>query len=298
MFCPNCQNANTTFLFEAFNTHGAKRLSKEKFKILRCNDCGLVFPQVIWDHKLFKKYYPPNYYYPKSSPGNFLQNKYELLCLYHLKWMVGNILKGGKVLDFGCGLGRFLSFLPSHFEKYGIEINPQAVQFIKRHSPEIKIFSNLSRLPERNTLKFDLITLWHVLEHLDNPQEILVQLVNLLKKEGYLILSTPNSSSLGFKISQNHWFHLDTPRHLAIYNLKNLLPLFKKLKLKIIAVKWNWPEYPLDFFWSIYNRFKTKIWFLNLFLGCFILPISLIVKLGYLFKPERAEVITLICQKI
>lgn len=298
MICPHCKNLKTEFLFIAYNTHGSKIISREKWTILNCPYCHLIFPQIKQDKKFFKKYYPPNYYFLKNSPLKSLQNNYELLCLFQLKKMVKRLLKKGKVLDFGCGLGKFLAFLPSNFEKYGIEINPQAIQFIKKHSPEIKILPNLSHLPREEVLEFDLITLWHVLEHLNNPQEILAQLVNLLKKEGYLILSTPNSSSLGFKISQNHWFHLDTPRHLAIYNLKNLLPLFKKLKLKIIAIKWNWPEYPLDFFWSVYNCFKTKIWLLNFFLACFILPISLIVKLGYLFKPERAEVITLICQKI
>lgn len=62
MTCPNCRSLKTGFFFEAQNFHGTKKLSEEKFVILKCLGCGLVFPRVIPGKKFYKKYYPKTYH--------------------------------------------------------------------------------------------------------------------------------------------------------------------------------------------------------------------------------------------
>lgn len=296
MICPNCHHLKTEFFFEAKNTHGSLKISEEKFVILKCQDCGLIFPRLTPGKDFYKQYYPRDYYQRTRFPIKAIEKTYQTICLRWLQFLVTRYVKEGKVLDFGCGQGEFLASLPETFAKYGVEVNPRAAKFIKKNFPQVKIFNDLSSLKPK-FLKFNLITLWHVLEHLEEPEKVLSRLVSLLEKDGFLILSTPNSQSLGLKIGRAHWFHLDTPRHLRIFNLNNLSDLAKETGLKIVAVKGNWLEYPLDLFWSIYNRYKTKHFLLNFLLGLFSLPASLVVKLVCLFKPEKSETIIVVCRR-
>lgn len=296
MICPVCRNSKTEFFFEAKNTHGSIEISEEKFVILKCFSCGLVFPEIEIGKDFYKKYYPKDYYVKSRFLFKIVQKVYQAVCFSWLKFLITRFAREGKILDFGCGQGVFLANLPETFKKYGVEVNSEAVKHIKKNLPEIKIFENLSFF-KRKFMKFKLITLFHVLEHLEEPKKILSQLVNLLEEDGFLILSTPNSRSFGLKVSGSFWFHLDTPRHLAIFNLDNLTKLVKDLGLEIVNIKGNWLEYPLDLFWSIFNRLKTKKPFLNFLLGLFILPVSLIIKGFILLVPRNSEVITLVCQK-
>lgn len=296
MKCPVCQNFKTRYFLETVNTHGSFKLSEEKFVILLCPVCGVIFPRVAVGKNFYKRYYPPNYYCRSRFTNSVLKQAYYLVAKFFSRLQLGRYLKADHVLDFGCGRGGFLASLPSTTKKYGVEINQQAVKFIKKKYPEIKIFRDWKKL-ESKRIKFDLITLWHVLEHLEEPKKVLQQLVGRLKKNGRLIIATPNTGSWGFRWTRSHWFHLDTPRHLAIFNLNSLINLCRQVGLKPAAVKGGVVEYPLDFFWSFYNRFKTQNFFLNFLLGLAILPLSMMTKTIFLFFPRKSEVITLVCKK-
>ena len=296
MKCPVCQNLKTQYFLETANTHGSFRLSQEKFVILLCPLCGVIFPRVVAGKNFYKRYYPQNYYISSRLTNPILQRTYCLAAKFFLRLQLGRYLKTGRVLDFGCGKGEFLASLPPTTEKYGVTINQQAVKFIKEHYSGINIFSDWEKLRSKR-LKFDLITLWHALEHLAAPEKILGELVPLLRRDGFLVISTPNSCSLGFSIFKGNWFHLDTPRHLVIFNLDVLRNLYKKVGLKIVDVKINLIEFPLDLFHSLYNQLRTKKKFLNIFLVLFILPISLLLKVGALFYPGKAETLLIVCQK-
>lgn len=296
MICPNCNTLKTEFFTETKNTHGSYELSEEKFIILKCSSCGLIFPRIKREKEYFKKYYPNNYYHLRNSLLGWLETIYGRLVILYSKLSILRIKKEGKILDFGCGWGEFLKSLPETFEKYGVEINPHAIKHLKENHSQIHVFPTLNGLEKKN-IKFDLITLFHTIEHIFNPKETLSKLTSLLKEDGMIILSTPNSNSLGFKIGSSRWFHLDTPRHLAIFNVNNLFALLKENGLEVISLKGAFMEYPLDFFWSIYGRFKNKNIFWNILLGIIISPVNLIVKLTYLFIPNRSETITVICKK-
>ncbi len=296
MTCPNCYSDKSQFLFNAENTHGSEKLTDEKFEILKCVNCGLIFPKLNNKNGYYKKYYPSNYYHQRNKVFMFAQDVYKFFYQFWLKYFLNRFSKRGKILDFGCGEGQFLASMPKSFTKYGLEINLRAVSFIKKNYPQIRIFDKMSYL-KSNSLKFNLITMWHSLEHLDNPKETLLQLTGLLEKDGYLILSTPNSGSFGFKIAQSSWFHLDAPRHLAIFNSGNLTKLCQEVGLKVIKIESNWLDFPLDFFWSLFNKYKSKYSSLNFLMTLFILPSSLTIKFLSSFWPENSETINLVCKK-
>ena len=264
---------------------------------MQCSECGLFFPRIRTDKNFLKKYYPHNYYSAKRSIIRYLEKTYTRFCFFWSRQLIiTKMIKKERILDFGCGRGEFLASLTDYHQKFGVEISGNARRLIKKESPELKVYSDLND-PGLGFRKFDLITLWHVIEHLEKPREVLAKLTTRLKRDGLMIISTPNSDSFGLRLGRDSWFHLDTPRHLQIFNQYNLGNLLKDFGLKIIKVKGSRWEYPLDVFWTIYRRFQTKHTFLNVFLAFLILPLSFIVKLTCLIDSSYSEIITLVVKK-
>lgn len=299
MTCPYCQEPKTQFLFTAPHLHGTRPVSSQKFAYLQCSRCGLIFPRVRGGKDFYDRYYSEAYYRQGETLSGWANKAYQALYSWRTRWLAGRFLKTGSVLDFGCGRGVFLSYLPEGTSKYGVEVNSRAVAFVKKNLPEIEIYRRLGALEKRRA-RFELITLWHVLEHLEKPQETLSSLAKLLKKDGHLVLSTPNSASFGMRLAKGHWFHLDAPIHRRLYALGGLKALAKNAGLRVVAVETPWLDFPLDLFRSLLGRFshgrkKGRGSYFLLYLTC--LPLSLILKLVGFFKPERAEVLRVVFRK-
>ncbi|KMP10866.1 hypothetical protein UR09_05030 [Candidatus Nitromaritima sp. SCGC AAA799-A02] len=172
----------------------------------------------------YDKYYLEDYYQeiPKSSPirkpVEFLEN---LSFKRKLRLIEKHKPPGNKILEIGCGRGKFLNWLPAHFEKYGMEINKNACQFIKGNYPDITVFNSpvQDSANYESEAPFDIIVMWQVLEHIEHPDRFLKNVSHLLAGNGVLILEIPNRDSLGFSMTQKEWFHIDTPRHLLSLSL-------------------------------------------------------------------------------
>jgi SAM-dependent methyltransferase len=147
--------------------------------------------------------------------------------------------KASRVLDFGSGKGNFL-FLAKKFgfDVLGIETAMERAEFAKQKF-QLNISEEMYSEGKIGEGSFDVITLFHVLEHLPNPKEILSNLVkgNLAEK-GLLILEVPNFSSLQSSIAKNRWMHLDIPRHLSHFTDKKLIQLTRELNFKVIKTEY------------------------------------------------------------
>jgi len=257
--CFLCGSTDTKFLLESFNLHGRHLLDKKKaFKIFRCLKCGSIFVGgVEINDQYYKKYYPVDYYDESTSGKKLINLALGFLDKFSLKRKQKFILKNVKskdkklkILDVGCGGGNFLSGLDSSlFEKYGVEINKKGYKRCLEKG--FKVYNQELTDIDFQDKKFDIVTLWHVLEHIEKPMGLLNGINHILKNNGVLILDTPNTNSLGFKYGRENWFHLDSPRHLILYNRKSINWLLKKNKFKIIEVKNEFYDYPFDLFWSI-----------------------------------------------
>lgn len=148
-------------------------------------------------------------------------------------------------------------------------------------SKKINIYNKAIELIDFGEKKFDVITLWHVIEHLENPLKTIRKACKILSDNGILVFQVPNNGSLGFKCGKKYWFHLDSPRHLMIPNIKTINYLCTKNGLKIIRVINEFYDYPLDLFWSVRKS-----------------PIRFIVYPFYpIFKLLSKEHSTFICRK-
>jgi SAM-dependent methyltransferase len=147
--------------------------------------------------------------------------------------LIPSSVKRPKVLDVGCAEGRLLkAFAEKGFECWGVEhpaypeerfLEPERITYLKGNLDELD-------LPEEG---FDLIFLWHVLEHLDEPDRAVRSLYEMLRPEGCIILAVPNFASLESRFFKGNWFHLDLPWHRLHFAEKSLRYLIEKNQLKI-----------------------------------------------------------------
>jgi len=123
---------------------------------------------------------------------------------------------GGRLLDVGCGNGSFLANMKRlGWLVEGVEVDPKAV--IQARSKGVEVWCQTLQEKRYPDNFFDAITLFHVIEHVHEPLEMLAECWRILKKGGLLILTTPNTQSLGRKIFREYWRGFEPPRHLYLF---------------------------------------------------------------------------------
>jgi 2-polyprenyl-3-methyl-5-hydroxy-6-metoxy-1,4-benzoquinol methylase len=128
----------------------------------------------------------------------------------------------GKLLDIGCGNGRFLAMMrEAGWEVTGIEPDPAAAA-IARKRYGIAVIEGPLKEAALPPASYDAITLNHVIEHVPDPVALLVECRRLLKVGGTMVVTTPNIESLGHRLLSDAWVHLDPPRHLFLFSLNTL----------------------------------------------------------------------------
>ena len=147
-----------------------------------------------------------------------------------------NAKKNLSILDIGCGLGYLLSALNSSHMKFGIEDSQEAKNFIKENFKDINIIEkNLDELASMKN-KFDIIILYHVLEHIENPKQLIKSINSILKKNGELILGTPIINSfISNYFGKN--YRLYRKEHVNLYNTNSLKTLLENAHFKITKIE-------------------------------------------------------------
>jgi 2-polyprenyl-3-methyl-5-hydroxy-6-metoxy-1,4-benzoquinol methylase len=128
------------------------------------------------------------------------------------------MVKGGRLLEVGCGRGdALLSMQQLGWTVEGIDLDPEAVEQAKKKGLNVKAGTlGASHYLENS---FDAVVMSHVLEHVYNPKELLVESRKLLKKSGYLVVVTPNLEGLGHRMFKQCWRGLEPPRHINIFTI-------------------------------------------------------------------------------
>jgi predicted SAM-dependent methyltransferase len=134
-----------------------------------------------------------------------------------------------KLLDIGSGTGDFLSTCKNDgWNVFGVEPSKEAR--IISENKKVKVVTDLSLLKEGN---FDVITLWHVLEHVENLLEYIELLRAKLKPEGVIIVAVPNYNSFDANYYKEHWAAFDVPRHLWHFSQESIRKLFSQVFMKV-----------------------------------------------------------------
>jgi predicted TPR repeat methyltransferase len=165
---------------------------------------------------------------------------YDIVRNYSIKQkldLIKNYNTSGNLMDLGCGLGYFLhgAMIDKTFNCVGVDVSDEAINYVKStFGYEVKNENELDSFEHKS---LDVITQWHVLEHVHYLNERLIQLSNLLKDHGTMFIAVPNSDSWDAKNYKEFWDGYDVPRHLYHFNQKSFKLLMEKHGFKIVETK-------------------------------------------------------------
>lgn len=225
--CPVCGSST----FSPYLTCEDYLVSNQKFSIQQCQKCSFRLTNPRPDEQSIGAYYKSDQYVSHNDKsGGLINTAYRLVRNYTLRSKLDliNELHGkpGKILDVGCGTGAFLETCRmGGWQVTGMEPDPDARAIaIEKLKAEIK--------PSLNALSgsqpFDIISLWHVLEHIPNLNESIQALHQLLTEQGTLLIAVPNSDSYDAQYFKQYWAAYDVPRHLHHFTPSTIELLFNK----------------------------------------------------------------------
>lgn len=211
-------------------------LSQEEFELQETHIKGILKTFPI-PNNIEKYYESKNYISHHQDNGSLKEKIYKFLQTINLKYKkkileeIG-LNKTSKVLDYGCGAGEFIKYVSEDYKTFGYEPNEKARNFAQQKNSKT-IFLSSPTLSEIENESLDLITLWHVFEHIENQDEILSIFYQKLKPNGKLIIAVPNHTSYDAKYYKEFWAAYDVPRHIWHFSKKGMLQLMNNEKWKI-----------------------------------------------------------------
>lgn len=289
--CPWCNSENTKLYLKLKDEF----LTKESFEIHECKACGLLFTETRPDSSQIGRYYASeNYLSHQENKKGFIPRLYERVKSVNLKnkWKMSTEgMAVGKILDIGCGVGDFLHTMESKgWETTGIEPSKEA-QAIARKRMKAQLFSP-EEIEQLQDQSFDLITMWHVLEHVEDLNNELTELKRLIKPNGRIVIALPNYKAYDAQYYKQYWGAYDVPRHLNHFNKKTITKIFntKGLELKKTD-KLVWDAYYISYLSEQYKKHHLALmrgsfrgWISNCKARCSGEWSSMV----YVFEPKKA----------
>ena len=201
----------------------------EAFELVYDKDLDMLktFPQP--DFESLPKYYESEDYISHTDEKRGLfSSLYQTVKKWSLQKKAKLIFQEnsgvGTLLDVGAGTGEFLKVAKEKgWDVQGMEPNRNASSLALEKGIELK-----SSLNDFKNNQFDVVTLWHVLEHIPNLEETIPQLASLVKANGTLIIAVPNFKSYDAKYYKEFWAAYDVPRHLWHFSKESMEKLFSK----------------------------------------------------------------------
>ena len=213
--CPLCKSSAIKKRFACID----KFATGESFDIYECEDCGLVFTQNFPDEKEIDRYYESPTYISHSNTNKGLINRiYQLVRKRMLQKKAKlvkklTLLEKGKLLDYGAGTGHFARVMAAKgWNVTAIEKNEKARELALKDFG-FEMFP-VEALAEIKNKELDVVTMWHVMEHIQDPDKMWKELHRALSDTGVAIIAVPNSISYDAQKYKEHWAAYDVPRHL------------------------------------------------------------------------------------
>lgn len=233
--CPVCANSR----FSLSTTIADHFLTGEPFQIMRCEKCGFLFTNPRPTRIEISRYYHSDKYLSHSNNKtgllSYVYNFVRKISLKRKHRMITRHKSPGSILDIGCGTGEFLNFMNRQgWKTTGIEPAASPREFAKQHY-NLDIFDEIE-LDNLPTGGFDVISLWHVLEHVPDLNNRIDQLKRLLTKDGLLVIALPNCESWDAVFYQEYWAAWDVPRHFYHFSKSAFSLLIKNHELDIFSI--------------------------------------------------------------
>ncbi len=257
--CDFCGENRTNIFLEA-----ESEVNKEKFTIVRCDNCGLIYLNPRPTKDIIGRYYPEDSYYSYQDFTEKRLNYREWLKKISLegyynsknifkkliaKLLVRNFLvvipkeRKGRLLDIGCGSGEFLYQMRNFgWDVSGVEINRASSNLGNKQG--LNIFCGELGEADFPDNFFNVVVLSQTLEHVYSPGNYLREIYRILKPEGTLIIGVPNIGCMESKIFKESWHALEVPKHLYFFTCDTLRRYLEKYGFeveKILSKKFSLP---------------------------------------------------------
>lgn len=229
--CPICEGT-------AFNHLADPKdftITQEQYQVIQCRKCTLGITSPRPDDKELGRYYASDEYISHADkPASLFDRAYRIARSSALRTKLHLLQKlstGRTILDFGCGTGDFLKYLQQNgYDVQGVEPSSKARAIAARKIGENKVTSEIQDI----NIQFDIITLWHVLEHIPDLNSTIEQLKRRLHKNGFLLIAVPNVKSWDSEHYKDFWAAYDTPRHLWHFTQKSIPQLLSRHRLRLV----------------------------------------------------------------
>ena len=240
--CPLCTASIQQDLYDDF----------EGNHYVKCESCSLVFQNPRRQIKYEEDYWnvsidvDGNTRVHSEEKNESLKNEFATDIDYI------NRMIPGKILDAGAGYGFFLSGIDDAWDKYAVELSDYCVKYIKENDSSVTVTS--AKIENSNFADdyFDVIYLYHVIEHVDDVHGVMSNVVRMLKPGGMLVISTPNIESIVAKRFKGNYRLLGTA-HIIMWSKKTLLKLLRQYNMHCFKI--YYPYFKTDFFrWKFIRR--------------------------------------------
>jgi methionine biosynthesis protein metW len=238
-------------------------VSKEIF-YLKYNEKYQLYKTEPIPEKLEIYYQSEEYISHTDSKKTFIEKIYQYVKKYMLQKKINLIHKyiknKGKILDIGAGTGDFLKIAQENgWEITGIE--PERKARNRAGEKGVLLEENQEKIDD----KYDVITMWHVLEHIPDLENQIIFLKNHLTDNGILVIAVPNYKSKDAQIYKQFWAAFDVPRHIWHFSKKSIQLIFEEKGFNLIEIK----PMPFDAFYVSLLSEKYKTGKISYFKGFF-----------------------------
>ncbi|WP_350289529.1 class I SAM-dependent methyltransferase [uncultured Croceitalea sp.] len=211
-------------------------ISQEEFELFYEEDLDMLITKPT-PNNLDKYYESEAYISHTDSKKSFVDKIYQLVKSHSLKKKVSLLNSFGAsermVLDIGAGTGDFLlAAKKQNWKIAGVEPNASARN--RASEKGVVLHSELNKISNN---KYEVITLWHVLEHLSDLENQIKTIVSLLSENGTLVIAVPNFKSYDANHYGKFWAAFDVPRHLWHFSKKSIEKLFAKHQMELVKIK-------------------------------------------------------------
>ncbi len=269
--------------------------ARDGYYYLICAFCtgGILMPRERALSQLSRAYESTYFDWQEAKGLRRYLHKLTLFLPYP-QWIQRTYPKKGTLLDVGAGVPDFVyTMVNNGWNSFALEISKDQVTLIRKFIKTKNVWQGDFEKKNIPLRAFDVITFWHMLEHLAQPAKAIRKSAKVLKKNGMLFAEFPNLDSLNLQLFKQDYCHFDLPGHLVYYNQKSLKYLFEQNGFKNIQI-----SYPLKLNGSFsLNLMKSIIkitnnYFLGISIFYLTLPLSLIMSVinSYLGKTDLMRI--------
>jgi 2-polyprenyl-3-methyl-5-hydroxy-6-metoxy-1,4-benzoquinol methylase len=240
--CPVCEGSS----FSPYLVAKDYTVSRESFSIVRCKGCGFVLTNPRPTAEAIGTYYESSEYISHHDEAKDLMSRiYKAVRNYTTDQKLQLIQQHStkqtsrRLLDVGCGTGFFASNAKAAgWQVAGTEPDRQAREVAQSRVGE-HVYESIGA-EYFNGKKFDVITLWHVLEHVHQLNEMITWLHEHLAEDGLLVVAVPNYESADAQAFGSHWAAWDVPRHLYHFSKTSIQRLMEKNNFHVKQIQPMW----------------------------------------------------------